>query len=49
MEVSECRYRGRVIGWLKVGPDGFLSYESQAVFDRKVAEYISANYEAYWD
>ncbi len=26
MEVTECRYRGRVIGWLVEGPDGFLKY-----------------------
>lgn len=27
MEVSECRYRGRVIGWLYVAEDGFLRYQ----------------------
>lgn len=31
MEVSECRYRGRVIGWLIEGPDGLLRYESQSM------------------
>lgn len=28
MEVVECRYRGRLIGWLVEGPDGFLRYQS---------------------
>ncbi len=27
MEAVECRYRGRVIGWLVEGPDGLLRYE----------------------
>lgn len=27
MEAVECRYRGRVIGWLVEGHDGFLRYE----------------------
>ena len=28
MEIAvECRYRGRVIGWLVAGSDGFLRYE----------------------
>lgn len=27
MESVECRYRGRVIGFLVEGPDGFLRYE----------------------
>ena len=26
MEAVECRYRGRVIGWLYAGPDGFTRY-----------------------
>lgn len=26
MEVTECRYRRRVIGWLVEGVDGFLRY-----------------------
>lgn len=26
MESVECRYRGRVIGWLGAGPDGNLRY-----------------------
>jgi hypothetical protein len=26
MEAVECRYRGRVIGWLEAGPDGHLRY-----------------------
>lgn len=26
MEAVECRYRGRVIGWLVEGPNGFLKY-----------------------
>lgn len=49
MEAVECRYRGRVIGWLIGGPDGFLRYESQRTFERKVQQYVSENYERYWD
>jgi hypothetical protein len=30
MEAVECRYRGRLIGWLVKGPDGFLKYERAA-------------------
>ena len=26
MDNGECRYRGRVIGWLVRGSDGFLKY-----------------------
>lgn len=26
MEAVECRYRGRVIGWIGPGPDGNLRY-----------------------
>lgn len=26
MEAVECLYRGKVIGWLIEGPDGFLTY-----------------------
>lgn len=31
MEVIECRYRGRVIGWLVEGPDGFLAYKKKVL------------------
>lgn len=53
MEAVEVRFgRGdkrRTLGWLVVGQDGFLRYESQAMLDRKVFAFVSANYEAYWD
>lgn len=39
MEAVECRYRGRVIGWLVEGSDGFLRYISGA--NSKLGELIS--------
>lgn len=31
----ECRYRGRVIGWLVTASDGFLSYISADFYQRE--------------
>jgi hypothetical protein len=32
-----CKYRGRVIGWLVTGPDGFLRYEKEEAEDENFA------------
>jgi hypothetical protein len=43
MEAVECRYRGRVIGWLVEGLDGFLLYIPIGLVKANWREYVRCN------